>query len=159
MTLTVVTGPPCAGKTTHVEQHRAPDSVVLDLDALAHALGYPHDHIDWADEDHPAVQAARRAWDHLAGLACTHHADVEVWVIKAQLERWQRAKFRDAGATFVHLGDVPVVTLQRRAAAAGRPASTHVAIAAWAQSFETSAFSPKVTSGSPPRSSDKTGRP
>lgn len=34
MTVILVCGPPCAGKTHHVEQHRQPGDVVLDQDAM-----------------------------------------------------------------------------------------------------------------------------
>ena len=37
-------GPPTAGKTTHIDQHRQPTDVVVDLDRIAHALGHRHDH-------------------------------------------------------------------------------------------------------------------
>jgi hypothetical protein len=44
--LVLVIGPPCSGKTTYVATHAAPDDVVIDVDALAQALGSPagHDH-------------------------------------------------------------------------------------------------------------------
>lgn len=40
----LVIGPPASGKTTHVAQHRGPDDVVVDWDALAQALGHSASH-------------------------------------------------------------------------------------------------------------------
>lgn len=44
--LVLVIGPPCSGKTTYVATNAASDDVVIDVDALARALGSPagHDH-------------------------------------------------------------------------------------------------------------------
>ena len=61
MRVVVVTGPPCSGKTHHVQEHRNPGDVVIDFDTLAHALGYPHEHAAWPPDDHPARAVALRA--------------------------------------------------------------------------------------------------
>jgi hypothetical protein len=39
--LTLVTGPPCSGKTSYVHRMRSELDVVIDLDALMQALGSP----------------------------------------------------------------------------------------------------------------------
>ena len=46
MIFTLVTGPPCSGKSTFVQRSRGELDVVVDLDVLAVALGSPamHDH-------------------------------------------------------------------------------------------------------------------
>lgn len=36
--LTIISGPPCAGKTTYVEQHSRPGDLVIDLDAILASL-------------------------------------------------------------------------------------------------------------------------
>ena len=38
--LTVVTGPPCAGKSTHVRRHAQCDDIIIDLDRIALALAH-----------------------------------------------------------------------------------------------------------------------
>lgn len=42
--LTIVCGPPCSGKTTYVNQHKAAGDIVIDLDAICMKLqpGYQH---------------------------------------------------------------------------------------------------------------------
>lgn len=58
--ITVVCGPPCAGKTTYVHDHATLGDLILDWDALAQALGspVPHGH-DPALR--PVIAAARDA--------------------------------------------------------------------------------------------------
>ena len=36
--LTIVTGPPCGGKTTHIANHAHPGDIIIDLDRIALAL-------------------------------------------------------------------------------------------------------------------------
>lgn len=38
MSLTIVTGPPCGGKSTHIATHATPGDIVIDLDRIALAL-------------------------------------------------------------------------------------------------------------------------
>lgn len=40
----IVCGPPCAGKSTYVEQHKKPGDLVVDYDAVAQLLGSPREH-------------------------------------------------------------------------------------------------------------------
>lgn len=44
MKVTLVTGAPCSGKSTHVARHKGPEDVVVDYDALCVALGSPVSH-------------------------------------------------------------------------------------------------------------------
>lgn len=84
--IVVVTGPPCAGKSTHVADRVAQGGdrdVVLDLDAIAHALGYPAEHLEWGDR-HPAREAALVARASLLKLVRSGTLDApRVWVIDA----------------------------------------------------------------------------
>ena len=45
MTVTVVAGPPCSGKTHHVRTNAGPDDLVIDWDEIAVRLGSPRSHI------------------------------------------------------------------------------------------------------------------
>ena len=57
--ITLVYGPPGAGKSTHVEQHRTPGDLVVDYDLIGTALGSDdrHGHMDI----HGTINAARNA--------------------------------------------------------------------------------------------------
>jgi uncharacterized protein len=61
MRIVPIMGPPCGGKSTFARELYEPGDIIVDLDALAHALGYPHTHIRRDDLAHPAVVAAQRA--------------------------------------------------------------------------------------------------
>jgi len=42
--ITIVAGPPAAGKTTYVQQNMGPNDLVIDLDAIAQAIGSHNSH-------------------------------------------------------------------------------------------------------------------
>lgn len=166
MPIVVITGPPCAGKSTHVDEHREPADLVLDLDRLAHALGYPEDHVP-IDSAHPAALAARAARSVLIKAALdqaprTRHT---TWLIDARPASWQLHNYTRAGARIVHLDPGPV-ECERRAVAAGRPTSTLDQIRDWFATampvdasalFENAATTQTDSAGSPPRAPRKTG--
>jgi hypothetical protein len=90
MRTVLVTGPPCAGKTTFVDENRTPATdVVLDFDTLAHALGYPTEHVTWPADDHPArlvaLRARASALKAIADLTRPLTADGTVWIVQTSL--------------------------------------------------------------------------
>lgn len=129
MSLVVVTGPPCSGKTTHVLKRRGPQDLVVDLDAIAHTLGYPHPHADW-EHDHPAIHAARVARNAVVKAITDGQLDGDAWVIDARPHPISRRIYERAGAQFVDLA-TPLAECARRAQADRRPVSTLEQIAAW----------------------------
>lgn len=123
----MVTGPPCAGKSSHVQAHAATGDVVIDLDQLARALGSDHDHTH-----PPAVLRVARAARHAAIAAAIreHRRGAAVWVVDALPSAGRRQVYNDAAARYVHL-DPGRAELHRRATAAGRPDWTHRQIDRW----------------------------
>lgn len=103
----LVTGPPCAGKTTHVRQHAQPGDQILDQDDLG----------------------ARRMNAALAALPTT---DGTTWVIRcAPGPRARRALAQRISATdHVHLVE-PEHTLVQRAAHRPDPRRHIAAVAQW----------------------------
>lgn len=88
--LHLVTGAPCSGKSTYVQQHKSAGDVVLDLDAIAYALG--------ADAPHNAHGAPRTlavAVKEFAIVAARRRGFV-VWVIETDppphAMNWYRAQ-------------------------------------------------------------------
>ena len=117
----VVTGPPCAGKSTYVAQRRSTNSVVVDFDAIAVALGAESSHMCAGDVKDAAILARRAVIK-----AC--HKYREVWVINTSLDAHDRDEFRGARFHDLDPGEDECV---RRAVADGRPEGTVEAIHAW----------------------------
>lgn len=133
--LTVVTGPPCAGKTTHITEHREPADVVIDLDHLAVALGSPHPHVAWTGSrsGHDVLAYAVRAFlvrTLMEDLKSGGFQDRTVWLVATAPQSWQWREYERVGADIVEL-DPGREECHRRAAADGRPAGTGVQIDRW----------------------------
>lgn len=125
--LTVVTGPPCAGKSSYIRARASSGDIIIDFDELAGAFGSDHSH------DHPAavVRVAQAAWNAALSAAITCHTrGTTVWVIDARPSpgRWER--YTRAGAVYVHL-TADRAELERRAVASGRSPATLRRIANW----------------------------
>lgn len=124
--LTVVTGPPCSGKTTHVREHAKPGDIVIDYDQLAQALGSPDTH------DHPAdvayVARAARQTALRAALGCARRGS-RVWIIDTAPTAHRAHQYAKAGAQVLRLTATPA-ELHRRAEAE-RPEAWHGMIDKW----------------------------
>lgn len=118
--VTLVIGPPCAGKTSYVSEHAQPGDLIVDTDALAQALGSPaaHGHDDalitFVIEARDAILARLRRGGQV------RHA----WIVTT------RHDMALPGAHVVTL-DTSATECHRRARAAGRPAQWHDLIDTW----------------------------
>ena len=124
VTLTVITGPPCAGKSTYVRQHAKPGDIVIDFDTIAQALGSPVSH----GHDHPIWKTgveARAAAVKAAVHQC--QAGATAWVIDSRPTEQARRSYLLAGGRIVDL-TATAEELHRRATQAGRPRSWHARI-------------------------------
>ena len=111
MSITLVTGPPCVGKSTHVQANAQPGDIVIDLDAIALALSAPGvGHHDYDDTTRAVAIAARQAAID-AALATDRH----VWIISAIPSAKQLAYYQAKGATIVTL-DAPADVIAERLA-------------------------------------------
>ena len=117
--ITVVTGPPCAGKTTHVHQHALPGDVVIDFDAIARALGSTEDH----DHDPHLREITAAAWA-AAVKRTLDYARHRVWIIDSRPLPARRQDYDQAGARYVHL-TADSAELHRRVEADGRSSAWH----------------------------------
>ena len=124
MGIHVVTGPPCAGKSTYVQENRADKDVLVDYDLIAQALGSTTAHESQGAIRTCALSARDRATD-----LCIER-DFDSWVIRTELTADERETFELAGAEFVELapGEDECIA---RAEADGRSEDCIEAIRAW----------------------------
>ena len=120
----VVTGPPCAGKSTFVAEHAADGEVTVDFDAIAQALGSksPHDAPDHIRT--VAFEARRAAIDALIAEGS------DGWIIHTSPTDEQMQRYRDHGAEF-HEVNPGMDECLARAKADGRPERVSEAIREW----------------------------
>ncbi|MGQ4544542.1 HK97 family phage prohead protease [Dermabacteraceae bacterium P13088] len=118
-------GPPCSGKSTFVQQSRAPGDVVIDFDEIAHAFG--------ADVKHDAPEPIRQvAWAARRGAIARAFEGVEadVWLIQQWAPPDVLERYAAAGAVF-HVMDTPLEVCLLRCAEDARPAETAGQIERW----------------------------
>lgn len=135
MTCTIVCGPPCAGKSTYVEQNAEPGDLIVDADDIAYQLGSGRTH----GHTKPYWQAAEVEVERLlseieAGL---HERS---WVIRAAPYHEQRQKLLDRipDATVVMLIE-PRDVLIERAMERRNPERTVGLIDWWLSKYEPTA--------------------
>ena len=121
--LTVITGPPCSGKSTYARQHAKPGDIIVDFDTIAQALGSPvthgHDRQFWK----VAIEA-RTAAIKAAIAQCRQGATA--WVVDSRPTEQARQAYLKAGGRIVDLTELRE-ELHRRAAE-DRPPSWHARI-------------------------------
>lgn len=124
--LTVISGPPCSGKSTYLRNHTQPGDIVIDFDTLAQALGSgtPHDHNDHVRQ---VTRAARSA--AITAAIREHHNGATVWIVDGRPPQRRIHTYQEAGATFVTL-NADTDELHRRATAE-RPDLWHQLIDQW----------------------------
>lgn len=123
--ITIVTGPPAAGKSTLVAASAAPGDVVIDFDAIAVAVGSPTPHAAKGAVREVAHEMRRAAISRvLSGI------DAPSWIIHSWPSSEQLEAYSSAGALFVEV-DPGVEEVLSRAAAENRPDETAAAILAW----------------------------
>lgn len=129
--VTLVCGPPCAGKNTYVTQHARPGDLVVDLDAIISALSGSASH----EHDEAIKALAFDARDAiLARLWSGQHNVNRAWIILTGATEKQRHTYRQHGARIVMvIADQP--TLQARAAAE-RPQGWSTYIDQWLQEHD-----------------------
>lgn len=137
--ITVITGPPCSGKSTYLRQHAQPGDLTLDYDQLCQALGgtlYGPD--EWLRE----VTAA--AWAAAVTRTLTAHRGHQAWIIDARPRPDRLAAYQRAAAKIINL-TASRDELHRRATADSRPDGDHDRIDQWFASQRSAAVRPRVT--------------
>lgn len=84
----IVAGPPGAGKTTYVEEHRASTDLIIDLDRIAEAIGR-----DGRDGSNNLLDQALGIRDYLYEQVEQHKVDcMTVWIIAGLPTKKERAE-------------------------------------------------------------------
>ena len=124
--LTVVTGPPCSGKSTYAWTRAQDGDIVIDFDRIAQAIGSgsPHDH-----PDHVRWVAIAMRKAGINSAIIQHQKGATVWVIQTRIPERDLERYRASGAEVVTL-EVDQAELHRRASAE-RPARWHQLIDDW----------------------------
>lgn len=121
--ITVITGPPCSGKSTYARAHARGDDIVIDFDVIAQALGSQVTH---GHSPH-ILDVAERAWSAAIREAIDQHKQGHrAWIVDSRPTAYRRAQYLDAGATMVRL-DADPAELHARADES-RPPSWHARI-------------------------------
>lgn len=125
--LTVVIGPPAAGKSTWVMQHAKQGDIVIDFDRLAQALAGP----DADPHDHPpALMAVTKAARNAAIEAAVQQAKtVDVYLIHSNPGSQRMAQYHSWGAKVVTID--PGRDVVRERCKTQRPARMFGVIDAW----------------------------
>lgn len=98
--VTIVYGPPAAGKTTYVEQHREPGDLVWDFDAVYSTITGLPAHFR-RNCPHPLVMALR---DAFIRFLIGHRDTTNVWIIESLPTRVERLRrFQQLGCSFVEI--------------------------------------------------------
>jgi hypothetical protein len=124
--LTVITGPPCGGKSTYARQHARPGDIVIDFDLIAQALGSAVDH---GHSDHLAAVAAEARHAAIAEGIAQHHKGRRVWVIDTAPGAKRRKQYEIAGARYVTCTATPAELHAR--VKGNRPPQWHDRIDQW----------------------------
>lgn len=107
--VTVVTGPPAAGKTTHVRQHAQPGDVIIDYDLIANALSGQ----DADNHEHPAhIQAITRA-ARQAALDAAINTSARIWLIHATPSEKQQVNYSARGAEIITIDPGKDIVMKR----------------------------------------------
>ncbi len=122
--ITLIMGPPAAGKNTYVQQHAQPGDLIVDYDAIATSLGAdPHQR---GHDLHPAINAARNAI--LRQLRRGETGATRAWILSANPEADRRFPYHS-----VITVDPGIDQVLENARRAGRPRDYIDAINRWYQ--------------------------
>lgn len=129
----LVTGPPCAGKSTYVAQNAGPNDVVADFDEIARVISPA---TMWT---HSADTAARanREMDRIIGETAAM-TDGTAWIIRCAPQAEARARLAQlVGAQHTIVLLPPADLLSERARERPLPRQTQLAITQWREQYTT----------------------
>lgn len=121
----VITGAPCAGKSTYVDEHAKDGDLRVDYDRIALTLGASKSH-----EADGIIREAAVAAREGAIATALKHPEEESWIIHTSPSDDHIKRYEEAGAEFIEL-DPGKGTCLERATEDGRPEQTFDGIEKW----------------------------
>ena len=111
--ITVVTGPPCGGKSTYIKENAKDGDIVIDMDKIALALiqGKPESH-EYGEEVRSIARAARKAAVKQS-LVVGQGNRLGIWIIHTDPSVADRTNYRIVSARFVECSPGLRVCLER----------------------------------------------
>lgn len=119
--ITVITGPPCSGKSTYAREHARPGDITVDFDLIAQALGSPDSH------DHPPElrEITAAAWSAAVNRVLAYsRTSITAWIIDSKPTRQRWLAYQQARARHITL-TASREELHRRADSDGRSPEWH----------------------------------
>jgi tRNA uridine 5-carbamoylmethylation protein Kti12 len=111
--ITIVTGPPCGGKTTYVRENAKKGDVVIDMDRIALALTTEDiEEYQYSDSVRSVAMAARKAAVRQAIILSQGQRE-QTWIIHTDPTTSDRYNYKVAGARFVECSPGLKVCLER----------------------------------------------
>lgn len=128
MTIHIVTGPPAAGKSTYIREHRKPGDITIDYDELANTLAglEPTNHEHEAHIKSVTQKARQAAIDTALN---THDGTFSIWIIHSTPSPDLIAKYKEAGAEIITIDPGKDLVMNR--CKAERPKNMLKIAAAW----------------------------
>ena len=111
--LTIVTGPPCGGKSTYIKENAKDGDIVIDMDEIARSLvkGDVSNH-DYSDEVRAIARAARKGAVKQAVIVGQGNR-LGVWIIHTDPPVADRHMYQVVGAKIVECSPGLQVCLER----------------------------------------------
>lgn len=121
--ITIIVGPPCAGKSSYAKTQANESDVIVDYDLLAIALGSKVEHGSSGSIKRVALRA------RFSAIRCILEGiEDDAWCIHTSPSKVIVQQYTEAGASFLILDPGKAACLER---AKNRPAGTSEAIEAW----------------------------
>ena len=123
--ITVVTGPPCGGKSTYVSEHARSGDIIVDMDRIALALTTDDvGHHDYSPQVRQVARAVRGA-AVLEAIKMSQLSMVNVWIIHTDPRPDSRRQYAVASARYVEVDPGRDVCLSRLES---RPKANHALV-------------------------------
>jgi predicted ABC-type ATPase len=111
--ITIVTGPPCGGKSTFIDQNAKDGDIVIDMDEIAKSLvkGNVNNH-DYSEEVRSIAMAARKAAVK-QGIIIGQGNRLGIWIIHTNPPVSERHMYQVIGAKIIECSPGLQICLER----------------------------------------------